>query len=188
MAQRWTGGHTGPVLCIGAASGDEGVLASGAEAGEVTVWTQEGTLVSQLRLKSREDVTCTVFSPTSPGLLYVSHGETVSVLDPRCLKEPVKELKDVGEDEINSLSVNETGAALALADDSGAIRVVDLQTDKVNRTMRKHTNICSSVAFRPQRPQSFVSAGLDMQVRAAPFFVLSFGYKYRLALIPSPFV
>ncbi|MCI4390580.1 hypothetical protein PGIGA_G00124250 [Pangasianodon gigas] len=164
MAQHWAGGHTAPVLCIGAAAGADGFLASGAEGGEVTVWTQEGAPLSRLRLSSQDDVTCTVFSGTAPGLLYVSHGETVSILDPRSLKKPVEELKDVGEDEINSLSVSETGASLALADDSGTVRVVDLQTGKVSRTLRKHTNICSSVAFRPQRPQSLVSAGLDMQV------------------------
>ncbi|XP_060730548.1 WD repeat-containing protein 53 isoform X2 [Tachysurus vachellii] len=164
MAQHWAGGHTAPVLCVGAAGGGDGFLASGAEGGEVTVWTQEGTPLSQLRLTSRDDVTCTVFSNAAPGLLYVSHGETVSILDPRCLKKPAEELKDVGEDEINSLSVSETGASLALADDSGAVRVVDLQTCKVSRTLRKHTNICSSVTFRPQRPQSLVSAGLDMQL------------------------
>lgn len=167
MAQHWAGGHTTPVLCIGAAT--DGLLASGAEGGEVTVWTQEGTPLSQLRLTSQDDVTSVVFSGTAPGLLYVSHGETVSVLDPRSLKKPAEELKDVGEDEINSLSVSETGASLALADDSGAVRVVDLQTGKVSRTLRKHTNICSSVAFRPQRPQSLVSAGLDMQVRDMDF-------------------
>ncbi|KAF4076783.1 hypothetical protein AMELA_G00219070 [Ameiurus melas] len=164
MAQQWTGGHTTPVLCIGAAAGAGGFLASGAEGGEVTVWTQEGTPLSQMRLTSRDDVTCTVFSGAAPGLLYVSHGETVTILDPRSLQKPVEELKDVGEDEINSLSLSETGASLALADDSGAVRVVDLQTGKVSRTLRKHTNICSSVAFRPQRPQSLVSAGLDMQL------------------------
>ncbi|KAI5626439.1 WD repeat-containing protein 53 [Silurus asotus] len=164
MAQHWTGGHTAPVLCIGAAEEADGFLASGAEGGEVTVWTQDGTPLSQLHLSSKEDVTCTVFSSRAPGLLYVSHGETVSVLDPRSLKTPVDEIENVGEDEINSLSVSETGASLALCDDSGAVRVVDLQTRKVNRTLRKHTNICSSVAFRPQRPQSLVSAGLDMQL------------------------
>lgn len=167
MAQHWAGGHTAPVLCIGAAA--DGFLASGAEGGEVTVWTQEGKSLSQLRLSSKDDVTCTVFSSTAPGLLYVSHGETVSVLDPRSLKKPVEELKDVGEDEINSLSMSETGASLALADDSGAVKVLDLQTGKVSRTLRKHTNICSSVVFRPQRPQSLVSAGLDMQVRNTDF-------------------
>lgn len=165
MAQRWDGGHCAPVLCVGAAGGADGLLASGAEGGELTVWIQEGVPLAQLHLSGQEDVTCTAFSPTAPGLLYASHGETVSVLDPRNLKEPVKELQNVGEDEINSLSVNEVGSSLALADDTGAVRVVDLEMGKVCRTLRKHTNICSSVAFRPQRPQSLVSAGLDMQVR-----------------------
>lgn len=177
MAQSWSGGHTAPVLCIGAAAGADGFLASGAEGGEVTVWTQEGMPLAQLRLTSQDDVTCTVFSDTSPGLLYVSHGETVSILDPRNLRKPAEELKDVGEDEINSLSVSETGASLALADDSGAVRVVDLQTGKVSRTLRKHTNICASVAFRPQRPQSLVSAGLDMQVRDTDF---TRRHKYKI--------
>ncbi|KAG9278504.1 WD repeat-containing protein 53 [Astyanax mexicanus] len=164
MAQRWSGVHASPVLCVGAAGGPNGLLASGAEGGEVAVWNQEGQPLAQLRLSGEEDVTCTAFSPTAPGLLYVSHGETVSVLDPRNLAGPVEELKNVGEDEINSLSVNETGTSLALGDDSGAVRVLDLQTGKVSRTLRKHTNICSSISFRPQRPQSLVSAGLDMQV------------------------
>ncbi|XP_072525020.1 WD repeat-containing protein 53 [Salminus brasiliensis] len=164
MAQRWSGVHGSPVLCVGAAGGPDGLLASGAEGGEVTVWTQEGQPLAQLRLSGEEDVTCAAFSPTAPGLLYVSHGGSISTLDPRNLAGPVDELRDVGEDEINSLSVNETGTSLALGDDSGAVRVLDLQTGKVSRTLRKHTNICSSVAFRPQRPQSLVSAGLDMQV------------------------
>uniref|UniRef100_A0AAR2M678 WD repeat domain 53 n=2 Tax=Pygocentrus nattereri TaxID=42514 RepID=A0AAR2M678_PYGNA len=164
MAQRWAGGHCASVLCVGAAGGAQGLLASGAEGGEVTVWTQEGVPLAQLHLSGQEDVTCTSFSPMAPGLLYASHGETISVLDPRKLTGPTEQLQNVGEDEINSLSVNETGTSLALADDSGAVRVVDLQTSKVCRTLRKHTNICSSVAFRPQRPQSLVSAGLDMQV------------------------
>ncbi|XP_066508715.1 WD repeat-containing protein 53-like [Hoplias malabaricus] len=164
MAGRWEGGHGAPVLCVGAAGAADGLLASGAEGGEVTVWTQEGVPLAQLRLSGQEDVTSTVFSSVAPGLLYAAHGETISVLDPRNLQGALEELQNVGEDEINSLSVNETGTSLALGDDSGAVKVVDLQTSKVCRTLRKHTNICSSVAFRPQRPQSLVSAGLDMQV------------------------
>ncbi|KAG7470984.1 hypothetical protein MATL_G00119680 [Megalops atlanticus] len=178
MARRWTGGHSAPVLCVGAAGGPEGLLASGAEGGEVTVWNQEGAALAQLRLQAGEDVTSAVFSPSAPGSLYVSHGETVSVLDPRNLKGPVKELH-VGEDEINALSLNETGALLAAADDSGAVRVVELDSGKISRTLRRHTNICSSVVFRPQRPQSLVSAGLDMQLmlwslqKARPLWALN---------------
>ncbi|KAJ8280501.1 hypothetical protein GJAV_G00055620 [Gymnothorax javanicus] len=163
MARQWTGGHSAPVLCVGAAAGPEGLLASGAEGGEVTVWNQEGAPLAHLQLRGGEDVTSAVFLPVAPGSLYVSHGEMVTVLDPRSLKGPVQELQ-VGEDEINGLSLNETGALLAAADDSGAVRVVEVGSGKVSRTLRRHTNICSSVAFRPQRPQSLVSAGLDMQV------------------------
>ncbi|XP_041945018.1 WD repeat-containing protein 53-like [Alosa sapidissima] len=105
-----------------------------------------------------------ILSPAAPGLLYVPHGEAVSVLDPRNLKEPVEHLSGIGEDEINGLSFNDTGTMLAAGDDSGAVRIVEVQNGKVVRTLRRHTNICSSVAFRPQRPQSLVSAGLDMQV------------------------
>ncbi|CAL8362034.1 unnamed protein product [Merluccius merluccius] len=165
MATRqWHEGHSSPVLCVGAAGGPQGLLASGSEGGEVTVWTQEGTVLSRVTLPGGEDCTSLVFSPASPAHLYVSHGETVSVLDPRNLKAVVKEFPGAGEEEINSMAVNEDGSFLAAADDSGAVRILDLAEGKVCRTLRRHTNICSSVAFRPKRPNNLVSAGLDMQV------------------------
>ncbi|KAM4627941.1 WD repeat-containing protein 53 [Polymixia lowei] len=164
MARQWHGGHSTSILCVGAAGGPEGLLASGSEGGEVTVWNQEGTIVGSLTLSGDEDITSVVFSPAPSGLLYASHGETVTALDPRNLKGDVEEFQGVGEEEINSLAINDTGSALAVADDSGAVRVLELPGGKVCRTLRRHTNICSSVAFRPQRPNNLVSAGLDMQV------------------------
>ncbi|XP_029923103.1 WD repeat-containing protein 53 isoform X2 [Myripristis murdjan] len=164
MARQWCEGHSTSILCVGAAGGPEGLLASGSEGGEVTVWSQEGSVVGSLTLSGEEDNTSVVFSPTAPGWLYVSHGETVSILDPRSLKGVVEEFQGAGEEEINALALNETGSALAVADDSGAVRILELPGGKVCRTLRRHTNICSSVAFRPHRPNNLVSAGLDMQV------------------------
>ncbi|XP_073718759.1 WD repeat-containing protein 53 [Misgurnus anguillicaudatus] len=164
MSHRWFGGHAAPVLCAGVCCGSEQLLATGAEAGELTVWNHSGLPLSKLHVRNREDVTCVVFSALAPCMLYASHGQSVSILDPRNLNTIVTELQNVGEEEINSLSVNEGGGILALADDSGVVRIVDLQLEKVTRTLRKHDNICSSVMFRPHRPQSLVSAGLDMQV------------------------
>ncbi|XP_031152473.1 WD repeat-containing protein 53 [Sander lucioperca] len=164
MARQWSEGHSTSILCVGASSGPEGLLASGSEGGEVTVWSQEGTIIGRLTLPGEEDSTSVVFSPADPGQLYVSHGDTVSVLDPRNLKGPVEEFQGAGEEEINALALNEMGSVLAVADDSGAIRVLELPGGKVCRTLRRHTNICSSVAFRPHRPNNLVSAGLDMQV------------------------
>ncbi|XP_033885392.2 WD repeat-containing protein 53-like isoform X1 [Acipenser ruthenus] len=161
MAWKWCDGHSLPVLCVGA--GTDGLLASGAEGGELTVWSDEGTPIGQLKLDGGDDVTCATFSLSSPNKLYISHGEAVSILDARALKKPV-DLFRVSEDEINCLSVNETDSLIAAADDSGSIKILDLSSRKVIRSLRKHTNICSSVAFRPQRPQCLVSCGLDMQV------------------------
>lgn len=165
MAGQWSEGHSTSILCVGASSGPEGLLASGSEGGEVTLWSQEGTIIGRLTLPGGEDSTSVVFSHAAPRQLYVSHGDAVSVLDPRNLKGPVEEFQGAGEEEINALSLNETGSALAVADDSGAVRVLELPGGKVCRTLRRHTNICSSVAFRPHRPNNLISAGLDMQVR-----------------------
>ncbi|XP_074536063.1 WD repeat-containing protein 53 [Halichoeres trimaculatus] len=164
MARQWSEGHSSSILCVGASSGPEGLLASGSEGGEVTLWSQEGTIVDRLTLPGEDDCTSVVFAPAAPGPLYVSHGDTISVLDPRNLKGPVEVFQGAGEEEINALALNETGSALAVADDSGAVRVLELPGGKVCRTLRRHTNICSSVAFRPQRPNNLLSAGLDMQV------------------------
>ncbi|XP_062242629.1 WD repeat-containing protein 53 [Platichthys flesus] len=164
MARQWSEGHSTPILCVGASPGPEGLLASGSEGGEVTVWSQEGTIIGRLTLPGEEDSTSVVFSPATPGQLYVSHGDAVSVLDPRNLRGPVEEFQGAGEEEINALALNDTGSALAVADDSGAVRVLELPGGKVSRTLRRHTNICSSVAFRPHRPNNLLSAGLDMQV------------------------
>ncbi|KAL6116059.1 wdr53 [Pungitius sinensis] len=164
MARRWSEGHSKSILCVGVSSGPEGLLASGSESGEVTVWSQEGNVIGRLTLPGEEDSTSVVFSPAAPSQLYVSHGDLVSVLDPRNLKGPVEEFQGAGEEEINALALNNTGSTLAVADDSGAVRVLELPGGKVCRTLRRHTNICSSVAFRPHRPNNLVSAGLDMQV------------------------
>ncbi|XP_047248047.1 WD repeat-containing protein 53 [Girardinichthys multiradiatus] len=164
MGSLWPEGHSSTLLCVGGSPGPEGLIASGAECGEVTLWTQEGAIVGRLVLPGQEDITSAAFSPADCARLYVSHGDTVSVLDPRNLKGPVENFQGAGEEEINALALNETGSAVAVADDSGAVRILEIPGGRVCRSLRRHTNICSSVAFRPHRPNNLVSVGLDMQV------------------------
>ncbi|XP_026557211.1 WD repeat-containing protein 53 [Pseudonaja textilis] len=161
MAKKWTNGHSSSVLSLNVSK--DGLLASGAEGGELTIWNAEGNPLECVQLQKAEDVTSIVFSPTCSRRLYVSHGEIISMLDIRCLKEPV-ECFHVNEEEINCLSVNETDSFLAAADDSGAIKIIDLQSKKLSRCLQRHSNICASTAFRPQRPQSLLSCGLDMKI------------------------
>ncbi|XP_051935225.1 WD repeat-containing protein 53 [Hippocampus zosterae] len=164
MAKVWREGHSTAILCVSASLGPEGLIASGSEGGEVAVWSQEGCILGRFNLPGEKDCTSVAFSPTAPDLLYVSHGDTVSLLDPRNLNGTVEEFVGAGEEEINALALNESRSTLALADDSGVVRILELPGGKVCRTLRRHTNICSSVAFRPHRPNNVVSAGLDMQV------------------------
>ncbi|MEQ2232023.1 hypothetical protein ILYODFUR_006798 [Ilyodon furcidens] len=164
MGSLWPEGHSSSILCVGGSPGPEGLIASGAEGGEVTLWTQQGAIVGRLVLPGQEDITSAAFSPADSARLYVSHGDTVSVLDPRNLKGPVENFQGAGEEEINALALNETGSAVAVADDSGAVRILEIPGGRVCRSLRRHTNICSSVAFRPHRPNNLISVGLDMQV------------------------
>ncbi|XP_057695992.1 WD repeat-containing protein 53 isoform X2 [Corythoichthys intestinalis] len=164
MAKLWHEGHSTPILCVCASPGTTGLVASGSEGGDVVIWSQEGSVVGRLNLRGEDDCTSVAFSPLASGLLYASHGDTVSTFDPRNLKGALEEFVGAGEEEINALALNESGTTLALADDSGAVRILELPGGKVCRTLRRHTNICSSVAFRPHRPNNLLSAGLDMQV------------------------
>ncbi|ELK17601.1 WD repeat-containing protein 53 [Pteropus alecto] len=161
MAVKWSGGHSSPILCLNA--NQEGLVASGAEGGDLMAWGEDGTPLGHTRFQGAEDVISVLFSPSCPTKLYASHGENISLLDIRSLKGSLDHFH-VNEEEINCLSLNETENLLASADDSGAIKILDLENKKVSRSLRRHSNICSSVAFRPQRPQSLVSCGLDMQV------------------------
>ncbi|XP_036893366.1 WD repeat-containing protein 53 isoform X4 [Sturnira hondurensis] len=161
MAVKWTGGHSSPILCLNASP--EGLVASGAEGGDLMAWSKDGTPLGHTFFQGADDVTSVLFSPSCPTKLYASHGETISILDIRSLKGSLDHFH-VNEEEINCLSLNETENLLASADDSGAIKILDLENKKVSRSLKRHSNICSSVAFRPQRPQSLVSCGLDMQV------------------------
>ncbi|KAM5334754.1 WD repeat-containing protein 53 isoform 1-T5 [Glossophaga mutica] len=161
MAVKWTGGHSSPILCLNASP--EGLVASGAEGGDLMAWSEDGTPLGHTFFQGADDVTSVLFSPSCPTKLYASHGETISILDVRSLKGSLDHFH-VNEEEINCLSLNETENLLASADDSGAIKILDLENKKVSRSLKRHSNICSSVAFRPQRPQSLVSCGLDMQV------------------------
>lgn len=76
-------------------------------------------------------------------------------------REPLQE----SDDEVNSIAVHPGKARryLSVPDDSGDVRVYDLETHRVFKTLRgQHANICSAAPFRPSgAPWDLVSAGLD---------------------------
>ena len=89
-------------------------------------------------------------SPTDDHAAFTASGEYVRFYDLRSTAAPVAEV-ELGADDIGQLAVHHKGKYLALADDSGAARVIEISTKSSYKTIRRngHSSICSSVQFRP---------------------------------------
>jgi len=68
-------------------------------------------------------------------------------------------------DEINQMCVSPEDNFLASCDDTGSIKVIDVEKGKLTTVLSKHSNICSSVKFRPTKPNQLLSGGLDCTIR-----------------------
>ncbi|KAJ7582960.1 WD40 repeat-like protein, partial [Mycena floridula] len=66
------------------------------------------------------------------------------------------------DDVLNELAIHPNETHIAFSTDSGTVGVVHLSTMKISRMKTKHTSICGSVKFIPDRPNELVSAGYDM--------------------------
>lgn len=66
---------------------------------------------------------------------------------------------------MNQVAIHNKGNYLAACDDSAEIKVIDVQSGKLFKSLKnKHENICSSVQFRPNRPWEIVSGGMDFRI------------------------
>lgn len=156
---RFVGGHTQIVLSVAVSNLPNVRIISGAESGELAVWTVDGTNVHKSCI-GEGDVTSLACSTSRPDIFYAACGDTISCFDLRQLTGPVSQLDSVDE-EINQIALNEKENFLASADDSGNIKVFNLSSSKLYKTLRKHTNICAAVSFRPNRPWELVSGAYD---------------------------
>ncbi|XP_005102786.1 WD repeat-containing protein 53 [Aplysia californica] len=157
-----TGGHTSSVLCVGTQR-QSGQIVSGAEDGDLCLWSREGQVVTKV---TRPDSECTsaIFSKDNPNIVYAAFGQEVLLLDITRAQEPIFVFQS-NQEEVNQLALDSKEQFLAACDDSGEIKVYGLQDRKVFKTLRhKHTNICSAVSFRPGKQWEIVSGGLDCRL------------------------
>ncbi|KAJ1548806.1 hypothetical protein HK405_014743 [Cladochytrium tenue] len=73
----------------------------------------------------------------------------------------------VGEDdcEVGHIAVDDRAASVAVADDSGAVRLFDLRGLRPGRPLRTvHQNVCAAVEFHPRRPHELWSGGMDCTI------------------------
>jgi len=164
----WTGGHTTSVLSLDV--NREGILASGGE-DELCIWSKDGTSQSKLPFTSHlssdretKEVNSVRFCAKNPERLYASCGSKILGYDLRNLASIVCEFQ-FNEDEINQLAVHDKGTFLAACDDSGEIKIIDVASGRLFKSLlNKHENICSTVQFRSNRPWEVISGGMDFKV------------------------
>lgn len=153
------GGHSESVLCVEC---KEHLLVSGGEGGELCTWDLRSEELTHKLTKS-DGCTSICVPKTKPDALYASFGETVEQYDVRNFDSPVDSLPAC-DDEINQIVLNDKEEFLAACNDAGNVKVFTVRAgeNKVFKTLRnKHTNICSSVTFRPGKPWDIVTGGFD---------------------------
>ena len=164
----WSGGHTSSVLSLDV--NREGILASGGE-DELCIWSKDGASQSKLPFTSHlsgdrdsKEVNSVCFCVKNPERLYASCGNKILGYDLRKLASTVCEFQ-FNADEINQLAIHDKGTFLASCDDSGEIKVIDVASGRLFKSLHnKHDNICSTVQFRASRPWEIVSGGMDFKV------------------------
>jgi WD40 repeat protein len=140
-----------------------GQIVTGGEQGELCVWSPDGTIVGKHTFEGDDDITSVACSQRRPDLIYVAVGAQIPALDLKQLDTPLFTFR-FNEEEINQLVLNEKEEYLAACDDSGHIKVINLFDKRVHKTLRKHTNICATVAFHPRRPWDLFSGGYDSKL------------------------
>jgi len=162
--RRLVGGHTKTVLTIASTNSPDVRLISGAENGELAIWSVDGSCCHQWQIADADgDISSVACSDICSNFFYVACGVKIYGYDLRNLSSCATSY-DVNEEEINEITLNEKENFLAAAEDSNNIKVINLTDSKVFKTLRKHTNICSSVRFRPHRPWELLSGGYDSKL------------------------
>ncbi|KAK3259969.1 hypothetical protein CYMTET_31057 [Cymbomonas tetramitiformis] len=139
------------------------LLAVGSEDGGVTLIDLRNSERCQQKFHLENDVPSLCFSPVHSYSLFIAEECTISVYDLRTGEsgDPVQRY-NFNQEEVNQIVLNRKGTVLAAADDSGDVKIVDIQKHSLQKTLKgSHSNICSSVQFRPHHPWEVVTGGLD---------------------------
>ena len=169
LRTKYTGGHTETILCVCASATNH--LATGSENNQLCLWDQmEGKIVHKVQPHrgagtepSEGDLTSLCFSRTQPYNLYCAVDTHIYLYDTRCMESSVAHF-ECNKEEINQLALHPKDTFLAACDDSGQVRIIDVNQRKPYKTLRKHTNICSSVTFHPKLPWHVATGGLDCSI------------------------
>lgn len=156
-------GHKGPVTSLDL--GHEQLLASASEDRSVRLWDLRTHRAVQGCSGAFSDaVTCVRFSPHNTNIVLCCSEQSLYEIDLR-QGMIVREAKEIlrMENDISSFDVHQKQAGIvAVADDSGIAKVVDTATKRVVKHLHHvHSNICSSIMFRPNAQWELITGAMD---------------------------
>nr|CCA19794.1 conserved hypothetical protein [Albugo laibachii Nc14]CCA24394.1 conserved hypothetical protein [Albugo laibachii Nc14] len=107
-------------------------------------------------------------SKQEPYLLHLAVANKILSFDLRnsslILDSLSREILQANHEEVNAIHVHPGRRLnfLAAPDDSGMIKIYDLEQQRLFKTLQyQHTNICTAAVFRPNSPWDLVSCGMD---------------------------
>ncbi|KYR02684.1 WD40 repeat-containing protein [Tieghemostelium lacteum] len=156
-------GHKDSILCVATHSTKE-IIATSSEDSTARIWDTKTNKTIQC-IQPFKDTAITNITFDSDNFVYCSHNNTISVFD---LRQPSIIIRNIShqytynKEEINQITFDSRYQYLAACDDSGQIKVIDVEKKKLQETLeKKHSNICSSVAFRHGVKNELLSGAMD---------------------------
>ncbi|KAA1471221.1 WD40 repeat-like protein [Dentipellis sp. KUC8613] len=173
-----------------------GHLCVGSDDGSIRVYHPPETRVVKAIRGLGAEVSCVACVETNPGGLgqaWVAFGRRISLFDldsPKLILSSGDSLHTlvIGEDDddvLNEVTVNKDQKTLAFSTDSGAVGVVDLQNYNITRMKSRHTSVCGTVHFIPDRPSELVSGGYDSALLHFDFKQCNTLSRYDFTPIPQ---
>ena len=165
-------GHKDSVNYLASAKNDEvdpvirATIASGSDDSTVRIWDTRSAQTAKCIAKvfDGEPVNALLF--TKGHTIQVAAGANIYEFDlrqERLILTKASHCMAFNMDEVNSLSQHpEKPNLMASTDDSGEIKIIDLETHGLEKTLRSgHSNICVTAEFRPKAAWDLVSGGFD---------------------------
>ena len=128
---------------------------------------REWALIHVVNVPEKGCVTCITQFPIAEEKYAVSFNNCVAVYSfvGGCSSPQPLHMFRFNADEINQLDINPKASLICACDDSGEIKVIDVENLCLYKTLtRQHDNICSTVKFNVRKPWEIFSGGLDCRL------------------------
>lgn len=158
-------GHRGAANCLSAAGE---VLASGGEDGTIRLWDVAAGRSTRalLSIQQRPVNAVCIGRGGCEHFVLGAAGREVFAYDVRApgmvLRQPAVPSIGRAREEVSSLALDASGCYAAIGDDSGEVRLVDLENETQPPALQAaHGSICSCVQLRPFAGLELLSGGMD---------------------------